>query len=82
MSPSVSRQQQRFMGAELSRKRKGQSTRTGMTEAQLEEYASTQRSKLPVRAGMHKMPDGHMMPDKEMKPMMGAKGPHKAKGKK
>ena len=47
--PSVSRRQQRFMGAELARKRAGKKTVTGMSEKQLEEFARTKRKKLPVR---------------------------------
>jgi len=47
--PAVSKKQQRFMGAELARKRAGKRTRTKMTEAQLEEYASTKRKGLPAR---------------------------------
>lgn len=38
--PAVSERQRRFMGAELSRKRRGKKTRTGMSEAQLEDFAS------------------------------------------
>lgn len=37
--PSTSRKQQKFMYAELARKEKGQRTETGMTEAQLEDFA-------------------------------------------
>jgi hypothetical protein len=47
--PAKSEKQRRFMGAELERKREGKKTRTGMTEAQLEDFASkgpsTKRSK-------------------------------------
>ncbi len=49
MSPAVSKKQQRFMGADLKRKRAGKKTRTKMTEAQLEEFASTKRAKLPKK---------------------------------
>jgi len=38
--PAMSEKQQRFMGAELSRKREGTHTRTGMSEDQLEDFAS------------------------------------------
>lgn len=38
--PSTSKKQQRFMGAELARKRAGKKTRTGMNEGQLEDFAS------------------------------------------
>lgn len=37
--PSVSERQRRFMGAELARKRAGKSTETGMSEAQLRDFA-------------------------------------------
>ncbi len=47
--PAKSKKQQQFMGAELGRKRKGKRTRTGMSERQLHEYASTPRKNLPVR---------------------------------
>ena len=47
--PAKSKKQQRFMGAELARKRAGKKTRTGMTAKQLEEFASTKRAKLPSR---------------------------------
>ena len=47
--PAKSKAQQRFMGAELSRKRAGKRTKTKMTEAQLEEFASTKRKGLPAR---------------------------------
>ena len=49
--PSVSRAQQRLMGADLARARAGKKTRTGMGEAQLQEYASTPRKGLPARKG-------------------------------
>ena len=47
--PSVSRRQQKFMGAELARKRAGKKTVTGMSEKQLKEFAQTKRKGLPVR---------------------------------
>lgn len=50
MSPAKSKAQQRFFGAELSRRRAGKKTRTHMTEAQLEEFASTKTKGLPKRA--------------------------------
>lgn len=43
--PSTSKRQQRFMGAELERKREGKPTKTRMTEKQLREYASKRRKK-------------------------------------
>jgi hypothetical protein len=36
-------------GADLARARAGKKTRTGMSTSQLEEFASTKRSKLPKR---------------------------------
>ena len=39
-NPSSSEKQRKFMGAELARKRAGKKTRTGMSEAQLADYAS------------------------------------------
>lgn len=47
--PAVSKKQQKFMGAELQRKRAGKKTRTKMSEKQLEEFASTKRKGLPAR---------------------------------
>lgn len=38
--PAKSERQRKFMGAELSRKREGKPTKTGMTTKQLEEHAS------------------------------------------
>ena len=49
MSPAKSKKQQQFMGAELARKRAGKKTRTGMSEKQLREFASTKRKGLPVK---------------------------------
>lgn len=48
--PAKSKAQQQMMGAELARKRAGKKTRTGMTEKQLEEFASTPRKGLPCKA--------------------------------
>ena len=48
--PAVSKKQQRFMGAELSRKRAGKKTKTGMSAKQLKEYAATKRKGLPAKA--------------------------------
>ena len=45
--PSHSKAQQRFMGAELARKRAGKATQTEMSEAQLEDFAATPTAKLP-----------------------------------
>jgi len=47
--PAKSKAQQRFMGAELARKREGKRTVTGMSAKQLEEFASTRRKGLPAR---------------------------------
>ena len=49
--PPVSKKQQRFMGAELQRKREGKKTQTGMSEKQLEEFATVPKGKkLPLKA--------------------------------
>ena len=37
--PAVSEKQRRFMGVELSRKRKGEKTKTGMSVQQLKDFA-------------------------------------------
>ena len=47
--PSVSKAQQRLMGADLARAKAGKRTRTGMSEEKLEEYARTSKKKLPER---------------------------------
>lgn len=47
--PARSKAQQRFMGAELARARAGKRTRTHMSAAQLEEFASTPRKGLPAK---------------------------------
>lgn len=52
--PAKSKAQQRFMGAELARKRAGKKTVTGMSEAQLEEFASTPSKGLPARKKQRK----------------------------
>ena len=49
MSPAKSMKQQGLMGADLARLRAGKKTRTGMSEAQLEEYAGTKTKNLPTR---------------------------------
>ena len=38
--PAQSEKQRKFMGAELKRKREGKKTKTGMSEAKLEDFAS------------------------------------------
>jgi hypothetical protein len=49
--PSKSKAQQRYFGAELSRKREGKATQTGMSEAKLAEMASAPKGtkRLPER---------------------------------
>jgi hypothetical protein len=50
--PAVSEQQRKFMGAELARKRAGEKTTTGMSEAQLEDFAKKPKKRpLPQRKG-------------------------------
>ena len=48
-NPAVSQRQQRFMGAELARRRAGKKTRTTMTTEQLREFAATRRKGLPAK---------------------------------
>lgn len=70
--PAVSEKQRKFMGAELSRTRKGKRTKTKMSESQLEHFASKPLAGAKhgaVIEGEHKMPDGHMMKDSDMKKM-------------
>ena len=43
--PAKSKAQQRFMGAELERRRAGKKTRTKMTTKQLSEFASKKKKK-------------------------------------
>jgi hypothetical protein len=47
--PAKSKAQQRMAGADLARARAGKKTRTGMTKAQLEEFAATPRTGLPAK---------------------------------
>jgi hypothetical protein len=54
--PAVSEKQRRFMGSELARKRAGKKTQTGMSESQLSEFASSKKSKRPLK---HKMTGGY-----------------------
>ena len=49
--PAVSKKQQMLMGADLERAREGKKTRTGMSEGQLKDFASTKRKGLPMRKG-------------------------------
>lgn len=46
--PAKSDKQQRFMGAELARKRAGEQTQTGMSEKQLEDFATKKK----IKAGL------------------------------
>ena len=49
--PPVSEKQRKFMGAELARKRTGKKTQTGMSEKQLEDFATKPKGKkLPAKA--------------------------------
>ena len=43
--PSVSERQRKFLGADLARKRAGKKTKTGMSEAQLRDFAK----KVPIQ---------------------------------
>ena len=43
--PAKTRRQQRFMGADLARKRAGKKTHTGMSEKKLREHARKPRHK-------------------------------------
>ena len=52
--PAKSQAQQELMGADLERKRKGLPTRTGMSESQLKDFASTSHKGLPKRKGERK----------------------------
>lgn len=47
--PSVSKKQQRFMGAELARAQAGKKTKTHMSIKQLKEFAGTKQKGLPAR---------------------------------
>jgi hypothetical protein len=48
MPPKTARQQ-RFMGAELARKRSGKATKTKMSEQQLEEFAAKPKGRKSTR---------------------------------
>ena len=43
--PAESEKQRKFMGAELARKREGKKTQTGMSEKQLEDFATKPKKK-------------------------------------
>lgn len=45
--PATSKRQQGFFGAELSRKRRGKATVTGLAESQIREFAATKTGRLP-----------------------------------
>ena len=45
VDPAVSEKQRKMMGSDLARKRAGQKTRTGMSEAQLEDFARKQKKR-------------------------------------
>lgn len=48
--PAVSKQQQKFMGAELARARAGKKTRTGMSASHLRKFARTPKGGYTKRA--------------------------------
>ena len=43
--PARTERQRKFMGAELQRKREGKKTKTGMSEKELEKFASKSKKK-------------------------------------
>lgn len=43
--PSKTEKQRKFMGAELAREREGKKTKTGMSEAQLRDFAKKGKKK-------------------------------------
>ena len=49
--PATSEKQRKFMGADLARKRAGEKTRTGMSERQLEHYATKRKTTMLGRMG-------------------------------
>ena len=48
--PAKSKAQQRFFGAELARRKAGKKTRTGMSTADMEDYAATKHKGLPKQS--------------------------------
>jgi len=52
--PSSSEKQRKMMGAELARKRAGKSTKTGMSEEQLRDFAKKGKSKTSKTKGKRK----------------------------
>lgn len=53
-APARSRAQQRFMGAELARARRGEKTQTGMSIKQLHDFAATKHKGLPEHVPQEK----------------------------
>lgn len=53
--PAVSVKQRRFFGAELGRRKAGKKTVTGMSEAQLSDFASTKEKGLRKRLKKRKI---------------------------
>lgn len=49
--PATSEKQRRFMGADLARERAGKKTKTGMSDAQLSDFASKPGAKFKKLAG-------------------------------
>jgi hypothetical protein len=47
--PAKSKKQQALAAMDLERTREGKATRTGMTEAPLQDFASTKTTKLPEK---------------------------------
>jgi Protein of unknwon function (DUF3008) len=47
--PAKAKAQQKFMGAELARKRAGKETQTDMSTEQLTDFAATKTKKLPEK---------------------------------
>lgn len=52
--PSVSKAQQGMMGADYQRAKEGKPTRTGMSKAQLKDFASTSTKGLPEKVSKAK----------------------------
>jgi len=73
--PAVSQRQQKFMGADLARAKAGKKTKTGMSQDQLEDFAATKRTGLPVTKAA-KAPKG--APAKTKLKMKGKKAPKAA----
>lgn len=54
--PSVTERQRKFFGAELSRKREGKKTKTGLSEETLSEFASSIDTSQKKKAGKQNSP--------------------------